>query len=103
VRERQAHLDVLERRLHVGAEARVLELPSLFEVRVKGQLSSSRRSNSATARTHVLAVRATSLLGVLDLVEVVLVELTNERGKVGMLEVEREDRASERVHVLFRK
>lgn len=69
--------------------------------RLKRKVSSSKVS--AKPETHVLSVRATSLLGVLDFVEVVLVELTDERGKVGVLEVEREDRASERVHVLFRE
>lgn len=51
-------------------------------------------------RTHVLAVRSSALLGVLDLVKVVLVELAHERGEIAVLEVEREDGSGEGVHVL---
>lgn len=54
----------------------------------------------AVRGTHVLAVRPSSLLGVLDLVEVVFVELPDERGKVAMLKVQGEDGARKGVHVL---
>ena len=50
--------------------------------------------------THIVSIRARSIVGRLDLVEVVLVELADKASKVRVLEVLRQDRRRELVHVL---
>ena len=48
--------------------------------------------------THVFAILI--VVGVLDFVKVILVQLPDERGKVGVFEHPRQDRFCELVHVL---
>lgn len=68
----------------------------------RGSISSDPTEHSGEGRkTNMLAVIMRPILVVvLDLVEIVLVELSYKAGKVAVLEVEREDGASKRVHVL---
>lgn len=76
----------------------MFEFPGL---RAKTSGSMRRVERAWGNETDMLAVWMRSIFGVvLDLVEVVLVELTNEAGEVAVLEMEREDGSSERVHIL---
>lgn len=93
----------------VGAEFRVPELPDLRTCPNElGQwLGDATVGNkhiiSARGTTHILSVRARGIVGRLDLVEIVLVELADKASKVRVLEVLRQDRGRELVHVLCGK
>ena len=83
-----AYFDVFQRRFHVGLEVGMFEFPRLC----RSVVSISTNSNEVVRRerTNMFSVRMRSIFSiVLDLVEIVLVELTNKTGEVAVLEMQR--------------
>lgn len=60
------------------------------------------RREESEAVPHIVAIRRTVVIGLFHLVEVILVELTNERREIRVFEVKRKDVGRELVHVLRR-